>query len=167
MKRFLTFFLLTLSISSYSQDNPYESWDNNYKEVDFKRLIKMEIAYADSVENNPEETQFFVRQEGYRFEAIFTGNWRNINQTQIDVMKKVYKLFSGNSEILDTIKKEVEIKLDSGTIWMPIQPILEKPFKKEVKKNSSVYLYTLFFNMHTVSGELYNIFLISEFINGN
>lgn len=81
-----------------------------------------------------------------------------------EVMKMTFKIFSGQNEIFDKTKKEIQIQIEDQIIWMPIQHILEKPFKKEIKKGKNVYLYTVFFNYHNQDGTLYNIFFISEFI---
>jgi len=165
MKNFLTFGLLLVLNFSFGQENPYDSWNKNYLEVDYEEIVNDEIQYADSVEKDSTAVQFFSRLKKYRFEAQYTGNWREIDQRRIEVMKMVFKMRAGNvPEIFDSIEKEAEMKMENGTIWMPIQPNLEKPFKKEIKKNRHVYIYALFFNMHNMSGELYNLFLISEFI---
>ena len=80
-------------------------------------------------------------------------------------MKRVYKTL-GNPEYLstlDNIKHEYRFIIDGNDYWLPIQPILEKPLKKEINKNEKIYLYCLYLNEHTLKRELYNTLYISEF----
>jgi len=118
--------LLIFSIASYAQENPHDKWDANYIEINLVDLLTAEKAYADSIKADPNSVQYYLREKGYRFEGQFTGKWRSIPSERIMVMKQVHKLFQGESELFDTIQKEVEIAFGNQTLWMPIQPILEK-----------------------------------------
>jgi hypothetical protein len=163
IKRTPTIVFLFIAHFSVGQNDVWESWDNNYKEIDITALLKREQKYADSIDNDPNAEKFYLRQDGYRFKGTFTGQWRDLSADRRAVMKFNYKLFTGESEIFDQTTKEVQIMIDDQIIWMPIQPVLVKPFKKEIKKNRDTYLYTVFFNQHKMDGSLYNIFFISEF----
>ena len=147
----------------FGQNSEWDTWDSKYKEVDITLLLGREQKYSDSVNNDPNAVKLYMRQDGYRFKGIFTGEWRDLTDDRREVMKTTFKLFSGQNAIFDQTKKEVQIRINDQLMWMPIQPILEKPFKKEIMKDGEVYLYTLFFNHHKQEGTLYNIFFISEF----
>lgn len=156
--------ILTLySWPSFGQDDPWASWNEKYKEVDIALILDREQTYADSVRENPDAVQFYARQDGYRFMGTFTGEWRKLSEERRKIMKRTFKIFSGQHVVFDQLRNEVQIAVENDTIWMPIQPTLEKPFKKEVKKGENVYLYALYFNYHTSDQKLYNIFFISEF----
>ncbi len=163
-KTLLTIACLFFAHIGFCQDNPYDSWNENYSEIELDELLQYEKKYADSIENNPDAVQFYAREDGYRFEGTFTGKWRDITSERINSMKIVHKIFAGEHPIFDQIQKEVEVHSGANSLWMPIQPNLEKSFKKEVKKNKQVYLYALYFNKHSEDGTLENIFFISEFI---
>lgn len=147
-----------------AQDDPWHTWNNNYREVDVIALLDREQKYADSIDSDPKAVKFYTRQSGYRFEGVFTGRLRKLSDDRREAMKSTFKLFSGENPIFDETREEVEIRLTNNqTLWLPIQPQLVKPFKKEIRKDRSVYLYCLYFNQHKNDGSLYNIFFISEF----
>ncbi|MEO9849473.1 MAG: hypothetical protein ABJH72_13565 [Reichenbachiella sp.] len=161
----LTTLVLLLPSMLFAQVDPYEKWDKNYTEIDLSELLNSEQMYADSIESNFDETQqLYFRAEKYRFVATFTGNWRAFSDQRESIMSFVFKMIGVDQSITRTIKNEIELVCQFGKIWMPIQPQLEKSFKKEVKKNADVYLYTLFLNSHSSKG-LSNIFFVSEFIS--
>jgi len=155
-----------LSISTYSfAQTEWDSWDNNYKEKSISQLISAEKIYADSVEKGLIEGEYYLRMDNYRFPAIYTGEKRKISDDILLSMKRVYKTL-GNPEYLstlDNIKNEYRFIIDGNDYWLAIQPILEKPLKKEMNKNDNIYLYCLYLNEHTIKRELFNTLLISEF----
>ena len=156
--------LLSIYSLTYSQ-NEWDSWNNNYKEKSITQLIRNERIYADSVENGLIEGEYYLRMDNYRFQATFKGEKRPIPEEILQSMKRVYKAV-GQPEYLSTfdkIKHEYLFEIDGNEYWFPIQPILEKPLKKEINKNEKVYLYCLFLNEHTIKKELYNTLFISEF----
>ncbi len=163
-KNLFVILIACISTISFAQDDPFASWNANYREVDIDDLLSREEHYADSIENDRDIVQFYVRQDGYRFMGRFTGNRRKIDPETIKAMKMVFKYYGGDLAIFDEIRREVEIVAGDRKIWMPIQPVLEKPFEYDVAKNSDVYIYALFMNLHSNDGKLNNIFLISEFI---
>jgi hypothetical protein len=164
-KELIIFFvLLTFSVNSFAQSE-WDSWNKNYKERSISQMMSSEMIYADSVEKGLIEGEYYVRMDNYRFPAIFTGEKRKIQDEVLLSMKRVYKRL-GNEEYLptlDKIKNEYEFVIDGEKYWLPIQPILEKPLKKEVNKNDRIYLYCLYLNEHTLKKELYNTLFISEF----
>lgn len=159
----LVVFLVSMTVS-LAQDGYWEKWNKNYKEVDVEALLRFERQYADSVNQDAEAAKLYSRKDGYRFLGTFTGQLRDLSEDRREAMKITFSLFSGKNEVFDQISQEVQIRVGTELIWMPIQPILEAPFKEEIKKNRDVYLYTLYLNHHNLQGTLYNLFLISEFI---
>ena len=160
----LIFIFLAISSVSFSQTE-WDSWNKSYKERSISILINYETLYADSVENGLIKGEYYLRMDKYRFGAIFTGEKREIDNNTLLSMKRVYKTF-GNPDYLstfDNIKAEYEFIIEGDNYWLPIQPILEKPLKKEIRKNGYVYLYCLYLNEHTKQRELFNTLLISEF----
>lgn len=157
--------LLLIPCSLVAQDDPWASWDNNYRETDVIAMLGREQKYADSIDGDPKAVKFYTRQSGYRFEGVFTGEFRDLTDDRREAMKSTFKLFGGGEDsIFDETREEVQIRLaDDQLHWLPIQPQLVKPFKKEIKRKKPVYLYCAFFNQHKNDGTLYNIFFISEF----
>ena len=156
--------LLAISSVSFSQTE-WDSWNNSYKEKSISLLIHQEKIYADSVESGLIKGEYYLRMDKYRFPAIFTGEKRELDNNILMSMKRVYKTF-GNPDYLstmDNIKNEYKFIIEGDNYWLPIQPILEKPLKKEIQINEYIYLYCLYLNEHTLQRELYNTLLISEF----
>lgn len=142
-----------------------DSWNENYQEKNIVDLIKYEKLYADSVDQGMIEGKYYLRMDNYRFSALYTGEKREIPDSIKASMKRVYKVY-GNKEylpIIDEIRYEYQFIIDQSICWISLQSILDKAFKKEVKKDDTIYLYCLFLNEHTFKGQLYNSFLISEF----
>lgn len=156
--------VLLISQCAFAQ-NEWDSWNENYQERDIIDLLKFENIYSDSVDKGLIEGKYYLRMDNYRFSAIYTGEKREIPDSIKASMKRVYKVY-GNKEylpIIDQIKNEYQFKIGDSFLWISMQSILDKAFKKEVNKNDRVYLYCLFLNEHTYNGQLYNSFLISEF----
>lgn len=159
----LTFSLLIIVIHLNAQDNYFAQWDENYTAINIDELLNAEQAYADSIETHyGDSMQFYLRVDKYRFPARFTGNIRKMSDERKSLMHYIFKMVGVDMQTTQ-IKNEVEIVTQDGTIWMPIQRQLEKPFKKEVSDKANVYLYTFFMNHHSKSKMLVNLFLISEF----
>ena len=160
-------FLAIVIFTAYqlkAQSNPFEQWDQNYRDVKRDELLTLEQEYADSIETNyGDSLQFYFRAEKYRFAGMFSGNWRTLPYERRSIMERTFGMIGVDQRIAKKIKNEVEFLTEDGTIWMPIQQQLEKSFKKEVLANSNVYLYTFFVNHHSTSKGLVNLFLISEF----
>ena len=164
MRKTILILLLLNAISSFSQDNPWKTWDERYKSIEYKQLIEYEKQYADSVENNPEIAQYFTRIGNYKLIGKYLGESRRIKKDVLLSMMRVFKLFIGNPEKLyKSISSEFLFEIEGEKVWFPIQQVLETDFKKEIKKNDNVVLYCLFLNEHSQDKVLYNTFLVSEF----
>src|SRR5689334_20171765 len=133
---FFLLFLLLLPSPLLAQDDPWASWDRNYRDIDVVAMLEREATYADSVDHDPDAVKFYTRRSGYRFEGVFTGGIRELSADRREAIKSTYKILGGEDPIFDNTGEEVEIKLaDDVVLWMPIQPQLVKPFKKVIKKN--------------------------------
>jgi hypothetical protein len=140
---------LLLTTCAYGQDNEeyWEKWNTRYPKVDIISVLENEKSYADSVERNPEMIQYYVRKGCYSFDAEYLGKIRTTSNEVFSSMKRVFKLLLGDPKQLDGMaEKEVLFKVGQEEVWMPIQPQILKALKKEVKKNSVITLYCLFFN---------------------
>jgi hypothetical protein len=164
MRKTILFILtILIPVSIYSQ-NAIEEWDKNYRITDVIKLLDSEKKYAEKVESDPDEGQYYIAMESIRFIAEFTGNIRVLNDESLRSMKNVLKIKTGNSAVLNNlVSKEMEFKIDDISIWMGIQNQLIDPFIEEVKKGEKVLLYTIFTNEHKFEGGYINSFLISEF----
>jgi hypothetical protein len=100
--------------------------------------------------------------------ARYLGETRPIHPDVILSMKRVYKLFIGDSKKLDKlVGLEFLFDIEGNKVWMPIQKVLESDFKNEIKTGQNVVLYCLFMNEHGETKELYNTLFISEFYKNN
>lgn len=163
MKKIFTICLLFITTCSFAQ-NPWESWDKNYKQMNYSDIIKLENNYSVSVEQNPNIAQYYSRLDKYKIKAVYADKFRPIDGGVMKSMKNVFKLFVGNPAQLDEmVRSEVLFKVDGNEVWFPIQSKLEQALKDEVNKGNKVTLYCLFLNEHTESKILRNTFLISEF----
>ena len=165
MYRFLIWFLaVAISNKAFAQSE-WDSWNERYKEIEIPDLISFEKQYADSVDRGLISGKHYMRMETYRFSAEFTGKQRDISDSIRSSMKRVYKIFGNPDQLhlFDEIKYEYQFRIGKYLFWCSMQSVLDEPFKKEIKKGKSVYLYCLFLNEHNSQGSLINSFLISEF----
>ncbi len=161
-KPILIIFVL-ISNLIYSQ-NGFEDWDKNYRIENPEDIIQNELDYAEKVDNKEIEGKYYVAMEKFRFIAQFTGNERNVNSEVYNSMKRVFKIKTGKSDVLNgLVSKEFEFIIGKSKIWMPIQNQLIEPFESEVNNGDKVLLYCLFTNEHKFEGGIINTFLISEF----
>lgn len=152
-----------VSVENACAQNGFESWNENYRQIDLSDILKFEQAYADSIDATLGKSNYYTRIAKYRFMATYLGESRKIEDGVMHSMLNVFKLFGGDTEaIKSNVKTEYLFKVGDYTFWAPIQNQLEKPLKKEVKKGEAVRLYCLFLNEHSSNG-LYNSLLISEF----
>jgi len=162
-KVLLMVIFLALSLQVFGQD-AWENWDRRYPAKSYKELINTEKCYADSVEKDKEIPQYYARSDRYRITAKFMGKSRSVDSLVFDSMKRVFKLFFGNTYQLDgMIKTEYLFEVDGFEVWMPIQAQLEEPLNEEIEPGTEIVLYCLFLNEHTSNGKLFNTLLISEF----
>ena len=152
-----------MPVSLFGQDEVWEEWNNNYKEISLTKLLKLEDNYADSIEANEDPgMQFYFRSDAYRFDVVYLNNWRKISEEKRNAIETAFKVNGLDSKYIEIINEEVEFKTDSGIFWFPIQDQLVRPLKEEGSLNSTVHLYTLFLNLHNVDS-YFNLFIISEF----
>jgi len=159
-----TILLLSVSLSCFSQDE-FESWNRRYRKTNISEVIRLETAYADSVNKGLIEGKYYARYDLYRIEADYLGEQREMADSIKTSMKNVNKLFGAKEflPVITNVKKEYLFRIAGNEYWFPIQQALEEDFQHEIKKQDTVTLYCIFFNEHRWNGALYNTFLISEF----
>ena len=156
-------FLILVSAVGFSQSG-FDDWDANYEFIVVDEVLAFEEKYAQEVEKDTTSGHYYVRMDTYRFFAEFTGNIRPVEDKVINSVKRVYKIRTGDSSILnDLVLKEYEFNVGNSKIWMPIQNQLVDYFNSEVNIGEKVLLYALFTNEHHFEGGFTNVFLISEF----
>ena len=161
MKHALLLLLLISTFRSYGQEE-WDTWDQKYQLKDYSMLIQSELNYADKVEHNPAEVQYYCRRGGYRFVGEYLGKSRPMDTLILASMKRVLKLTGAELPFAEKMN-EFLFEIDGKEVWAPIQPQLEDTFKKENKKRRKVTLYCSFFNEHSKDKKLYNTLLISAF----
>ncbi len=162
-KYILCLILIVVTKVGFSQSG-FEDWDENYKFINVDEVIAFEEKYAQEVEKDTTTGHYYVRIDTYRFFAEYTGNIRLVKDDVINSVKRVLKIKTGDSGILnDLVSKEYEFNVGNSKVWMPIQNQLLDFFNNEVNKGDKVLLYALFTNEHHFEGGITNIFLISEF----
>lgn len=163
-KSILLIFIL-LSSYNYSQGG-LSKWDQNYQLTSAEKVIQAERDYAQKVEKDTAEAQYYISMRKFRFIAEYTGNERPLDEEVLTSMKNVFKLKLGNSEMLnDLVSREFEFDIGSSKIWMPVQNQLIEYLKNELEAGDEVLLYCLFTNEHKFKGKMINTFLISEFLS--
>lgn len=164
--RFLlvSIFLLTLVVvKAQDEDDQWASWDNNYIAVNMMEILKLERFYADSVEANPTNSQYYARLDKYRFEVVYLNEFRTIDKESERSILDVFRLFSDPEQLKDLLEEETLVLLGNERVWMAIQPQLISDLKKDHKAGDTILVYCLFLNEHTSDKKLFNNFLISEF----
>ena len=167
MRKYLTLLLLGIASTAMAQDDAayWQNWNKNYTLTDIVKILKHERSYADSVEKNPDVAPTYFRKDSYRFNAIFLGEIKKIDDETLNSIKRVLKLTTPNTvAVAELFKQMVLMRVGDNKIWMPIQEEVLKALKQEVLKGGEVLLYCAFMNEHTSKNVLYNHFLISEFI---
>lgn len=80
---------------------------------------------------------------GYLSVVTYSGKYRVIPKEKFNALKMIFKAFSFDYEIEEIFKYEVLITSNSGeSYWLPIQSELLVFWKKELKKDDFVAIYT-------------------------
>lgn len=165
MKLIITIFVHFAILSNcFSQDDWIKTWDKNYPEAKLVDICNNEKKYADKIEAQIIESQYYSRIDKYRIKGKYLGKTKPIEKSILSSMKRVYKLFVGKSDVLEKdVKHQMQFEVEGFNIWIPVQEVLIKSFEEELEIGTEVTLYCLFLKEHTNEKELYNHFLISEF----
>jgi hypothetical protein len=166
MKLHLTLLGLFIGISCFGQ-NDYDSWDQNYSEVNVDSYINFHKLYADSVKMQKKNNYFLeLSPLRHRFMVKYLGSKKSISTDTLHFIKKICKLQIGDTTFIDTYyQNEYLFETTNGLkIWVPMQNTLENDFKKEVKKNKNVLLYCACFIELTIEGRFNMVFIANEFI---
>ena len=94
----------------------------------------------------------------FRSTILFLGKVRNIKPDRRSLIE-MWGKSSGVDTAAGNFKKEIKVRENSKTYWIPIQGILVTHFKREVKKNGEVILFMVYIG---TTGKT-PIFLVNEF----
>ncbi len=96
----------------------------------------------------------------FRSTVLFLGKVRNMKPDRRFLIE-VWGKSSGmdTAMLAKTYKREIQVRENSKTYWLPIQEILVAHLKREVKKNGEVMLFIVFVG---TTGKT-PIFLVNEF----
>jgi hypothetical protein len=167
MKLLLIIFGLILSLNIHGQSNDnWANWDKNYRLIQFGDLIKFEKEFADSVKKSGSYNHYIeLSPRRYRFIAKYLGVQKLMDLETLEFVKKIFKMQRGDPAIIDKFyKRQYLFEVDGLKVWIPIQEVLEKPFKEEVRLGETVLLYCAFFTELTKEGKKMMVFTISEFM---
>jgi hypothetical protein len=167
MKQSLIIIGLILSLNIHGQSNDtWDNWNENYRLIQFKDLIKYEKEYADSLKKNGNFKNYIeISPRRYRFSAKNLDVQKPMDLETLDFIKKIFKMQNGDPTTIDKFyKRQYLFEMNGVEVWMPIQEVLEKPFKEEVGKGETVLLYCVFFTELTDEGKQIMVFAITEFM---
>ncbi len=163
MNKILIILICLLNLQAFGQ-NEWESWDKNYTEVSLTDICNAEKQYAERVEQDKNIPQYYARIDKYKIKAKYLGEFKKLDAQVLNSMKNVFTLYIGNPDQLnEMVKNKCLFEIEGYRIWLPVQKVLEKSLKKELKNGDNVILYCLFMNEHSHDGHLSNIFFVSEF----
>ena len=105
-------------------------------------------------------TNLHPKGDPFRSTVLYLGKVRNIKPDRRSLIKMWGKSSKLNTaKLAKDYKKEIKVRENGKTYWIPIQKILVSYFKKDVKKNGEVMLFLKYIG---VNGKT-PIFLIEEF----
>ncbi len=94
----------------------------------------------------------------FRSTVLFLGKVRSIKPDRRSFIK-MWGKSSGVDTAAGNFKKEIKVRENGKTYWIPIQEILVTHFKREVKRNGEVILFMVYIG---TTGKT-PIFLVNEF----
>ena len=165
MNKITLFFILFIALGQFTcAQDPYATWDRDFRKLSALDVIRFERHYADSVEQDSTVEGYYSRLDSCKLTARYMGVKRKTDAEVMASMNRVNQIYYPGSQKLDqSFLNEYLFESDETKIWMPLDSELEAAFIKEIAKGNRVYLYCLFLNEHTKDKKLFNTFLISEF----
>jgi hypothetical protein len=94
----------------------------------------------------------------FRSTVLFLGKVRNIKPDRRSLIE-MWGKSSGVDTAAGNFKKEIKVRENSKSYWIPIQGILVTHFKREVKKKGEVMLFMVYIG---TTGKT-PVFLVNEF----
>jgi hypothetical protein len=96
--------------------------------------------------------------DAFRSTVIFLGKVRNIRPDRSSLID-MWGKSSGVDTAAGNFKKEIQVRENDQTYWLPIQEILVSYFKRDVKNNGEVMLFMVYIGTKGKTP----VFLINEF----
>ena len=103
-------------------------------------------------------TNLHPKGDPFRSTVLFLGKVRSIKPDRRSFIK-MWGKSSGVDTAAGNFKKEIKVRENGKTYWIPIQEILVTHFKREVKRNGEVILFMVYIG---TTGKT-PIFLVNEF----
>jgi hypothetical protein len=94
----------------------------------------------------------------FRSTVLFLGKVRNIKPERRSMIE-MWGKSSGVDTAAGNFKKEIKVRENRRTYWLPVQEILVSYLKRDVKKNGEVMLFMVFIGTTGKNP----IFLVNEF----
>ena len=95
----------------------------------------------------------------FRSTVRYLGKTRDIQAQRLIFIEMWAQSHRMSSVIVEAFEKEIQVKEDGKSYWLPIQSVLIPHIEKEVEENASVTLFLVF------AGAIKNdqVFLVNEF----
>jgi len=100
----------------------------------------------------------YSKGDPFRSTVLFLGKVRNIKPDRRSLIE-MWGKSSGVDTAKGNFKKEIQVRENGKTYWLPIQEILVAHLKREVKKNGEVMLFMVYIGTTGKS----SVFLVNEF----
>ncbi len=105
-------------------------------------------------------TNLHPKGDPFRSTVLFLGKVRNMKPDRRSFIKMWGETAKKNTaKLAKTYKKEIKVRENGKTYWIPIQEILVIHLKRDVKKNGEVMLFMVYVD---TTGKT-PIFLVEEF----
>lgn len=127
-------------------------WDD-YKPYSIARMK------ADHAGVNEDMDFHFTPGIPFRSTVRYLGKTRDIRAERLIFIEMWAQSHRMSSVIVEAFEKEIQVKEDGKSYWLPIQSVLIPHIEKEVKENASVTLFLVF------AGAIKSdqVFLVNEF----
>ncbi len=156
----MKFFLIGLLCTTLTA-TAWAGW-NDYDPATLFQITKKHTSHF-SNRKVPKDTVAINLHPGgdpFRSTVLFLGRVRNMKPGRRFLVEMWGKSSGMDTAMLaKTYKKEIQVRENSKTYWLPVQEILVSYLKKDVKKNGEVLLFMVFIGTNGKTP----IFLVNEF----
>lgn len=116
-------------------------------------------ASEESEDDSKEDNYALFPGEALLVDVVFTGRMRALPEDRRLVIEFWAKTYGIDLVAIRNYEKEIEVREDGRTYWLPIQKILVPPLRKEVGKNGRANMYARFIGRKNKD----YVFLVNEF----
>jgi hypothetical protein len=126
------------------------AWGAGWSDYEPATLSDITSKHASHFSNHkvPKGTVAFNLHAGgdpFRSTVLFLGEARNIKPDPSSLIKMWGKSLGMDTAMLaKTYKKEIKVRENRQTYWLPVQEVLVLHLKREVKKNGEVMLFMVY-----------------------